>query len=398
MLRCQFAANFWDKKATPKTKAPAWPKINKAVNHGHEVFLVDARLKGKGERRYFSTKGWAQQQRARRINEGFSGVSVPERLRVEAVECAARLSPFNASLTDAVDFYLRHAKPTGGNKTVAELVEDFLSAKRAGGRREEYLRIQGSVLGLFAKAFPEGKLAHEITPREVEDWLASRKGALRTRSNYQNDVRNLLNFAVKRGFMAGNPVDRLEKITLDEGAVEILTVEQAAGLLVATEAARGAMTPFIAIGLFAGLRTREIAVLDWKDVSLSEKTIVVQAAKTKSRARRIVEMSENLAAWLAPYAKTSGPVTPDKYRTRFEEVRKAAGIVPWPRNAMRHSAASYHLAQHRNEMLTQAMLGHESGKMLMRHYRELVKPVDAVRYFKLIPDEPGNVIAISSAA
>ncbi len=44
---------------------------------------------------------------------------------------------------------------------------------------------------------------------------------------------------------------------------------------------------------------------------------------------------------------------------------------------MRHSAASYHLAAHHNESLTQAMLGHESGKMLIQHYRELVKPREA---------------------
>lgn len=52
---------------------------------------------------------------------------------------------------------------------------------------------------------------------------------------------------------------------------------------------------------------------------------------------------------------------------------------------MRHSAASYHLAAHHNESLTQAMLGHESGKMLIQHYRELVKPKDAVRYWQLMP-------------
>ena len=158
------------------------------------------------------------------------------------------------------------------------------------------------------------------------------------------------------------------------------------------------MLPFIAIGLFAGLRTREIAVLDWKDVSITEKAITVQAAKTKTRARRIVEMSENLAAWLIPYSAEAGPVTPEKYRTRFEEVRKAAGIVPWPRNSMRHSAASYHLASHRNEMLTQAMLGHESGKMLIQHYREMVRPQSATAYWQIMPTAAENVIPISAAA
>ena len=155
------------------------------------------------------------------------------------------------------------------------------------------------------RRFPK-RLAHEISAPQIEAWLNSRGESLRTRRNYQNDVRNLFNFAIRRGYVASNPVDRLEKIILDEKPVEILTIEQAARLLEAAEVSGGMMTPFIAVGLFAGLRTREIAVLDWKDVDLAEKTITVHAVKTKTRARRIVEISDNLGAWLLPYSSKAG--------------------------------------------------------------------------------------------
>lgn len=323
-------------------------------------------------------------------------MAVPEKLRVEAAECQRRLEPFKASLTDAVDFFLRHAKPPGGHRTVKALVDEFIAAKRAAGRRSEYTRIQASILGMFEKAFPH-RHAHEIGAPEIETWLRDR-GSLRTRRNYQFDVRNLFNFALKRGYVASNPVNQLEEIILDEKPVEILTVEQAGRLLEAAELAGGTMTPFVAVGLFAGLRTREIAVLDWKDIDLAEKTITVHAVKTKTRARRIVEIADNLAAWLRPYALAGGPIAPDHYRPKFEDTRRAAGIDPWPRNAMRHSAASYHLGAHRNESLTQAMLGHESGKMLIQHYRELVRPKDAARYWQIMPAtaEPGKIVALSA--
>ena len=240
-------------------------------------------------------------------------------------------------------------------------------------------------------------MTHEIAASQIEAWLGTRGESLRTRRNYQADIRNLFNFAIRRGYVASNPVDRLEKIILDEKAVEILSVAQAARLLEAAEASGGTMTPFVSIGLFAGLRTREIAVLDWRDVDLTEMTITVHAAKTKTRARRIVEVSDNLKAWLLPYSAKAGPVAPDHYRQRFEDTRRAAGIDPWPRNAMRHSAASYHLAAHRNESLTQAMLGHESGKMLIQHYRELVRPKDATRYWQIMPsrDAGEKIVAIA---
>jgi hypothetical protein len=51
-------------------------------------------------------------------------------------------------------------------------------------------------------------------------------------------------------------------------------------------------------------------------------------------------------------------------------------------------------------MLTQAMLGHESGKMLVQHYRELVKPKDSERYWQLLPPPKagsGKIISIKAA-
>ena len=89
--------------------------------------------------------------------------------------------------------------------------------------------------------------------------------------------------------------------------------------------------------LFAGIGKKpQIAVLDWKDVDLAEKTITVHATKTKARARRIVEISDNLGAWLLPYSAKAGPVAPGRYRQWFEDIRRSAAIDPWPRNAMRH--------------------------------------------------------------
>src|SRR5215469_10460977 len=47
-------------------------------------------------------------------NEGVAALSIPEELRVEAVRCQKLLEPVNAKLSDAVQFFLKHAKPIGG--------------------------------------------------------------------------------------------------------------------------------------------------------------------------------------------------------------------------------------------------------------------------------------------
>ena len=122
----------------------------------------------------------------------------------------------------------------------------------------------------------------------------------------------------------------------------------------------------IAIGLFAGLRTGELASLDWENIHLtgSQRFIEVAARKAKTRPRRIVSISDNLAAWLMSVAQVTGPVVPGAYRERHERLQAVAKLTPWPRNVLRHSFGSYHLAFHKNEALTAAEMGNSPAVIL----------------------------------
>ena len=57
------------------------------------------------------------------------------------------------------------------------------------------------------------------------------------------------------------------------------------------------MIPYLAIGLFAGIRPLEIQRLTRADIS--DRYIEIKAAKAKTRKRRLVSLSDNLKAWLA---------------------------------------------------------------------------------------------------
>ena len=47
--------NTEPKQKTRKKREP-WPQIKKVINHGKLVYLCDARIKGRGERKFFDTK------------------------------------------------------------------------------------------------------------------------------------------------------------------------------------------------------------------------------------------------------------------------------------------------------------------------------------------------------
>jgi integrase len=101
---------------------------------------------------------------------------------------------------------------------------------------------------------------------------------------------------------------------------------------------------------------------------------------------------------LQPYAQLSGNVTPPNYRELLDAAREAARIEEWPQNALRHSFASYHLAKFNDAAALALELGHTSAHLVFQHYRQLVKPKQAERYWKLAPARAGKkVIAFAVA-
>jgi integrase len=95
----------------------------------------------------------------------------------------------------------------------------------------------------------------------------------------------------------------------------------------------------------------------------------------------------------------TGAVAAVNWRKKLDLVRKAAKLVRWPQNGLRHSFASYRLAACHDAPRVAGELGHTSPKMLYSTYRELVLPEEAERYWKLVPDvKAENVVAFSATS
>jgi integrase len=203
-----------------------------------------------------------------------------------------------------------------------------------------------------------------------------------------------------------NPVEGVERVKVRSRDVEIFTPDEIARLLFA---ASEDFLPALAIGAFAGLRSAEIERLEWKDIDLKSRHIVVGAARAKTATRRIVPLCDNLAAWLAPYSERQGKVwtrTHDEFYEAQQSTAAATEVkadpqkrisakspVKWKSNALRHSYASYRFAQTSDAGRVAGELGN-SAAVVHRHYRELVKPTEAERWFNIRPEAPTNVLAI----
>ena len=359
-----------------------WPKIGKGRN-----------------RQFFKDKQEAQavyqQKLIEQKNYGTAGANFNERQRAEYLECVEKLQPFGVTIRDAVNFYLPHLHASNRTCTAAELVDELLKVKEADGASERYLSDLRSRLTQFAEAF-DGKPVAEMTAPQIDEWLRSlsnketgKRLSPVTRNNFRRVLITAFSFALGRGYCVGNPALQSAKAKEIASPVGILTVDQTARLL---ENAAPEVVPSIAIGAFAGLRRAELGRLDWQEVDLQSGLIEVTASKAKSARRRFVKIQPNLARWLQPHAQLSGDVTPPGYRILFASAREKAGIAEWPQNALRHGFASYHLAQFNNAALLALELGHTNSNLVFQHYRQLVKPKQAERYWKIAPASTGKKV------
>lgn len=293
-------------------------------------------------------------------------------------------------------------------KTVADVVTEFLAIKKGRGASARYM---GDLKGRLDRFADDCKRdACKVTTADVQAWLDGLNLSPQSYRNYRTVLHTLFAFAVARGYAADNPVEGVEQVKVRGGDVQIYSPVEIARLLAA---ATPDYLPSLAIGAFAGLRSAEIERLEWTDVDLAGRHIVISAGKAKTASRRIVPIHDNLAEWLRNYADKAGNVWPGSSDEFYHAQQNAAAatemkadetkgikVVPavaWKQNGLRHSYASYRFAQTGDAGRVAGECGN-SAAVIHRHYRELVKPADAERWFSVKPERPANVVPMPAKA
>jgi len=363
-------------------------------------FCVDTLL-GETRRRITRTSLAAAKIEARRlIAQIASGRAHEKRMTLAEVEdyrlAKDKLAPFGVSLLGAIEEWVagRGKIPRIIPKTAAEVVEEFLTSKRVEGVSFFHLEDRKYRMNKFAAAFP-GHI-DQISTHEIEVWLNGLGIGGRTRNNYRNAVLQLFRYARGKRYLPRNEPTAVEDVAsanTGEGAIEIYTPQELRLLL---SHAPVKLLPFLAIGAFAGLRSQEIMRLDWSEIRFEQHFIEVAAAKAKTASRRLAPLLPALAAWLLPLRQKTGHVVGYTRNDMLCEARqrhcksgiKVRGEVfefRWKPNALRHSYASYRLADIKDAARVALEMGN-SPAMLFRNYRELVTEKQAAEWFAVLPE------------
>ncbi len=177
--------------------------------------------------------------------------------------------------------------------------------------------------------------------------ISGKKLTNRSRDNARRLIISLFNFARQQGYVSRELAEEIAELPRPKLEPVKTGVFVPSAMRTLLEGADDELRCAIAIGGFAGLRTAELHRLDWKDVHLAERVIIVGADKAKTASRRVVPMAENLAGWLSLEVRGTGPIVHRSHEHQlawdFCKLARRAGI-DWVKNGLRHSFGSYRLA------------------------------------------------------
>lgn len=345
-------------------------------------------------------------------SEGIGNVSVSRLVEIVRDYATARAGlPNHVTFAEMAQFYKQKHPANLPRKTVAEVVTEFIADRRSAGCSAIHVNDLKIRLGQFSEEFNLPIIT--VNAPLVQQWIYGLKNqktkkdtAARTKENMLRQIVSLFNYARRQKFVPAELALELSEISTprkQHAPIGIYTPDEMRAILSAADAA---IAPALAIAAFAGLRLAEVSRLDWREVRLSEKLIVVGAENAKTAARRLVPISDNLAAWLTPHTKRFGLMNPcdeqdenvgNALGNRFERAAARAKVV-WKRNGFRHSYISYRVATLKDVPAVALECGN-SPQVIFSNYRALATDAEAKAWFSILPSKQAeNVVPLQIAA
>jgi integrase len=403
---------------TKRQRFHALKIVRERVSEKYRFKIAGYYVEGKRIRKYFETceaaKTFIEAEQIRRENLGKRATHIDGALAEDALRASdilkptpytlldaarliahahSKLEPYSMRIDDAINEQAAAIERRKRSVSVNQLVDEFITNRRAKGKSDIYIRDLTTRLRRF-KALMGDRIIAEITGADVDHWIQSLNVGPQTQNNFRAVLSAMWTFAVRRGYASANVIQFVDKTAVVRDHIPTFSVEQLTSLLAA---APPDYLPVLVISAFGGLRPEEINKLRWEDLDFDERTIRVNASAAKTRKKRFSEISDNLLAWLQPYAGRTGFVAPRNLQKLRRSTMKAANIVTWPPDVLRHSFASAHYAFHRDPARTAMIMGHRDQNMLLTYYRDIMKPSEAAKYWQIAAETRGDAKIIPLA-
>jgi len=372
------------------------------------VVNVPPELSSTGRRQelFFSTKGEAsvecEKLKARKDNFGITLAAMSTKRIADAAEAYKLLDSLGIDLLDAVRSHIALIQARSESVSFGKAFDHFAQLKQ--GKSESYRQEIRHTKATFEPLL--NRKICDITPSDLEPILDRLPSA--SRNAKMRRLRSVFNLAIKRGWMGDkpNPISKMDFADTQHDEVEVFPADTVRALMEHALEHDLEFLPYRIFTFFCGIRPEgELERLDWADVRIPEKTVVLPAAVTKTKRKRFVDLSDNAIAWLTEYqargGKMTGPVapwTPQIRRTKHRTSYKAVGIKKWIQQGARHSYCSYWLAKHKDANKLVLQSGHTDANTMWTRYHQGVTRTEAEKFWSIVPPEAdAKIIAFASA-
>lgn len=346
----------------------------------------------------------------RQFKEAANVFDVAVDLEVKAA--LKKLEGYGVTLTQAVDFYLEHHRPTAGHLTVEEASKIFLGNLERLGRAEAYIRAYRKTYLPHLCAVVGKKRLIDVTQDDAEHFIYRTKKAISstTKGEYIGKLRTFFNTMAELGYYQKdlNPFEKLKKPQASREEIQVTEKDRCLGLsesnaflsYLVTEKIWDVLAVHIAV-MFCGCRMDEIKRLNWTTIDLARRHIDLTAQAAKKRRRRVLVIPENAFHWFRLAFDGMGGVWKMRSENAFalkmnriknalrkkKETEEGWGQYPFNfhQNFARVTFASHSYAMYGAEA-TAAAMGHTKGvDVLHTNYKEIVSKEVAEKYFGILP-------------
>jgi integrase len=310
--------------------------------------------------------------------------------KLDARRALAKIAGMGIMLESVVDHYLRDKRPLVC-QLVAEASDNFLKSRIVDGCRratvdwyDEHLKHINEGLG--------HRLIDEVTRGEFKKWLDELDHKPTSKAGTARCARALWNWAIKH-----DPPLAIHNVTIGckfsvkpkgGGSQKYLPVEMCEKIMHnIDEAHRSA----VALLLFGGIRPEEVCGagkdwLRWEHIDTEGRTIKVPQEIAKVGPGRLIErIPETIWHFLKP-GDPRETVAKIQSRSLLDNIKRAGGITgrDWPQDALRHTCATYAVADLTDISFVAHWLGN-SVPIMRLHYVGLVKRNVAQAFWAIRP-------------
>ena len=323
----------------------------------------------------------------------------------EAEAVFRRLEGRTRSLGFYVDFALTNYRDPVRDISVADAAKEYVALREADFKQGNLSKRQFTSYRCELRALEiwfRGKTVAELTAQALTEFFKRGNASKKSYNNRRGLISAFLKHGLLKDWVGENVITKVpyfRGVGHRRGSAPTLNVKQCADIMTwAEENHGGALVPFIALCLFAGIRPDlyegEISKLEAKDVRLDTGVILIEPHVSKVRMKRSVTIQPNLAAWFRAYPLEEFPIMPYAFRRLRLKFRKQFGLS---HDILRHTFISMFVGKFRS-MGEAALQAGNSESIIRKHYLDLKSTAEAEQFFSILPKrraalEPGPIAA-----